>query len=183
MSPPQLKTCDSSVLTSRGRVRVNPAVLIFTVGRRGGNYLLAPVREINTCRNHSWVSKWDAIDGIMSFMMCFSAWSSGCGRNRCVPHVTSMCPCRSPSTGHRPASKSHKGPASALAMPAYSYDPLTTTYSVLLLGLLGVFQCQGRLVGTQWELMRKIVFGPTRFTVCDVVGMFWTKHNCKFNAY
>lgn len=42
--------------------------------------------------------------------LCFSAWISGCGGNRCVPHAASMCPCWSLCTGLHPAPKSRNTP-------------------------------------------------------------------------
>lgn len=117
------KTCDNSVLTAQGRVSVDPvedmlAVIMLEITSRHLWGKSIPAEIINI--QPGWKP-----DTIMPFKMCFSAWSSGCGGNRRVPHVVSMCPCWSPSTGHRPAPQSHNGPAPALAMTACPCDPLT----------------------------------------------------------
>lgn len=66
---------------------------------------------------------WNKLYVLISSKMCFSAWSSGCGRNRCAQHAASMCPYWNPSTGLHLAPKSHNGPVSTSACP--SCDPLT----------------------------------------------------------
>lgn len=94
----------------------------LTVGQHVENDLLVSVREINTCRKHKH-STWMKQATNSTSKMCFSAWSSGCGRNRCAQHAASMCPYWNPSTGLHLAPKSHNGPVSTSACP--SCDPLT----------------------------------------------------------
>lgn len=88
----------------------------MTSWHQWGKSILAEIISIQS----GWKKK---LDVLISFKMCFSAWSSGCGRSRCAPHAVSMCPCWSPSTGLHPAPKSHNSPASTPAISACSCDP------------------------------------------------------------
>lgn len=113
------KTRDASLLSARGKSWVCGACGYCRSACEKWSCTSVD-HQTSTCRKDGL----DWVQVIMCFILCFSAWNSGCGRNRRVPHAVSTCPWWSPCTGPRPAPPSHDPPG--LAMPACSCDPKTS---------------------------------------------------------